>query len=677
MNCRFVLERAALATVSLLFASGRIASQQPPPGCPGGACVEAHGQAWQAATDIYRGKQEFVVAIRRFAVALSGTFGDEGPRLRADVDAMAEALRSWDRAIAAFEKDLQQGGHDADDHVALGSAYLDRFRVDEAIREFETAARLDPARADVHRLVALAHGLVNRPSDAIGALRTAVSLQPEDPVQYYELARYAIDTGRRTDALAALVTFREVAANKVSEGSNSNDRAALFTHLGLLRQVPGVAPIFPPADYVAAFESLMKGAFDEAISRCRRAVETDPLLEASGNRTALEGSAALRRGDLSAALGHLRAAADADPDRSEPHRVLAMALRLDEQFDRSLEEYRAAIRQRPTDERSRIALADLLASAERFADAEQVLKETVRDVPGTVLAHYRLGRLYQSLANYPAAVAELEQAARVTPLAGQDPLYEMIAAIHVTRIDFSAAASALRRQIAANPNNADAHRKLGDVEVRLDRSDEALAEYSAALLIDPRNADSQIGIGQVHLQASRFSEAARAARKAVDLDPSRREARYVLAMSLTRLGETERGSAELAAFQRLQAEAAASTRRRYEIDGVRREITVRLANADYAKAIPLLRQAIAQESAVASDYVNLGDALLKTGETEQAIENLQQAAQLQPANADLHRRLAEAYRQAGQADASRREADLYRASIESAKRERLLRLATP
>ena len=161
----------------------------------------------------------------------------------------------------------------------------------------------------------------------------------------------------------------------------------------------------------------MNGRFEEAIAECRRAVAGDPLLEATGdNDPQIAGSVALRRGDLSGALRQLRAAVQARPARSEAHRILGVASRLDEQLEQSVETYGAAIRSRPTDERSRMGLADVLIDMERFTDAEQLLKETIRVVPGTVQAHYRLGRLYQSLGNYPTALEELEYAARFAPL---------------------------------------------------------------------------------------------------------------------------------------------------------------------------------------------------------------------------------------------------------------------
>jgi tetratricopeptide (TPR) repeat protein len=429
---------------------------------------------------------------------------------------------------------------------------------------------------------------------------------------------------------------------------------------------------------VQTFELLMRGQFDQAIAECRRAVDGDPLLEASSDDDPLlAGAVALSRGNLPGALQPLRAAVEANPGRSEAHRILGVASRLDEQLEQSVAAYTAAIRVRPTDERSRMGLADVLIDMARFPEAEQVLKDTIRLVPATVQAHYRLGRLYQSQGNYPEALKELEYTAQFSPLVGQDPLHEMVALIYATQADFAGATTALRRQIAVNPNNADAHRRLGDAYARLDRTAEALAEFTTAILIDPRNLLSHVGISQIHLRSGNHQDAARAARAAVALDEAQKEARYVLAMSLLRLGQAEQGNRELREFQRLQAEAALEVQRKYEMDGLTREIGVSLGAANYTAAIPLLRQAITREPGVAAHYVNLGAALSKTNQLAEAVEAFQLAVQREPLDPDVHLRLAEAYFAAGRADEGRQAANRYRELIEIAKRQRALRFGNP
>ena len=61
----------------------------------------------------------------------------------------------------------------------------------------------------------------------------------------------------------------------------------------------------------------------------------------------------------------------------------AVASRLDEQLEQSIEAYKAAIHLRPDDERARMGLADVLIDMERFSEATQVLEETIRGAEGT------------------------------------------------------------------------------------------------------------------------------------------------------------------------------------------------------------------------------------------------------------------------------------------------------
>ncbi len=674
MDRRLGLGCGALVALLALAISTATAGPQAAPSCVGSVCAPTVDQPWADAGGIYQRKQEFVVALRQLSILLTGRFGDEGRSLRSAIDALDTALQRWDQGIVTFEAALKQRGYDADAHTALGTVYLDRYRVADALRSFNAAAKLNPRRADVYQFMAMAHGLANRPSEAVRALRRAAEIQPDDVFVRYEIVRYAMETGGSSSSSTAFASFQDAAAKQLAKDPGE----APFTRPGLLRQIAGVAPIFPPAAYVQAFELLMKGRFEEAIAECRKAVAGDALLETTGDSDPLiAGSAALSRGDLAGGLKQLRAAVQATPARSEAHRILAVASRLDEQLEQSVEAYGAAIRARPTDERSRMGLADVLIDMERFTDAEQLLKETIRVVPGTVLAHYRLGRLYQSLGNYPAALEELEYTARFSPLVGQDPLHEMVAMIYATQADFAGATAALRRQVAVNPNNADAHRRLGDTYARQERTMEALAEFTAALLIDRRSTLSYVGISQIRFRDGNYPDAVRAARSAVSLDPSQKEARYVLAMSLARVGQAEEANRELQEFQRLQAEAAADTQRKYETDALRRQIAVHVGSGDYQAAIPLLRQIIEREPDVVSHHTDLGLALMKTNQTAEAIQSFEAAVQRESLDVNAHRYLAEAYLAAGQVDASRREADRYRELIEAAKKQRAIRFATP
>ncbi len=657
MTRRLVLAGSAAVLLALSAVSARAQGTQ---------------SAWDGAAVVYRQKQAFVGAVRDLSIALTGRFGDEGRRLRSDVDALESALRRWDEAIVAFESAIRAGRPDADAQTALGTVYLDRFRLQDALRSFDAAAGLAPRRADVHRFAAMVHGLANRPADAIRELRRALAIQPDDVVSRYEIARFTMEVGDASPAPAVFTSFHEAALKQLG-GPHAE---APFTRAGLLRQSAGVAPLFPPAQYVQAFEALMQGRFAEGIAACRKALDSDPLLApASGAEPLLEGSAALRRGDLPAALKSLLAAVAADPSGSEAQRLLGVASRLDEQLEQSVAAYSTAIRLQPTNERARVGLADVLMDMERFDEAERLLRETTGVVPQGVQAHYRLGRLHQSRGQYDEALKSLEYAAQFTPLVGRDPLFEMLALIYASQADFEHATEALRKQIAVNPNNADAHRRLGDGYVRQGRTMEALTEFLAALLVDATNILSQVGIAQLQLRSGNHAEAIRAARAALALDPEQKEARYVLATSLTRLGQTEEAKDEFAEFERLQANAAAESQRKFELDGLRRQISVSLGAADHQAAVPLLRQLITLEPNEPAHYIALGQSLMKVGQNTDAATAFETALERRTGDPNVYRYLAEVYLALGDMASSRLATTRYRETIESAKRQRAQRFA--
>ena len=108
------------------------------------ACGQGVNEAWVSATRIPERKQKFVAALRQFMEALPGTYGDEGRALLAGIGSMQKALGQWDAEIRAFETAVRAGTRTPDAHVALGTVYLDRSRVEEALKEFAAAASSTP-----------------------------------------------------------------------------------------------------------------------------------------------------------------------------------------------------------------------------------------------------------------------------------------------------------------------------------------------------------------------------------------------------------------------------------------------------------------------------------------------------------------------------------------------------
>ena len=644
---------------------------QSPATCTSADCL-AQNQIWAPAAQLHEVKNQFVAAIRQFTEAVAGTFGDEGPRLTSSLEATRRVLAEWDEAIRTYESMMAARPPSAEVHVALGTVYLDRHRTDDALREFAAAGRLDARRADVHSLSALAYGLANKPADAAEAQRAASRLDGGDPITLYGLAQQLSKIDRRDQAADALRSFQESLWPRLRPASERRPSAP-FERVSLLRQVAGVAPIFPLHAYRAGFGLLLAGKYDAAVAELARTASTDPLASA-GAPDLRDAGSALRRGELPVALRMLENGGAAGKNGSEAHRILGVAYWADEQYEKSVEQLREAIRQAPQDERSRLALGDVLADAKKQVEAEQAFADAIKAMPDSGQAHYRLGQLSQSRSLLPQAAREFAAAAALDPLVGLDRLYETIGGLYANQASFDDAVGAYLKRIDANPNNAGAHKALGEIYFLQGRNDEALAEFAATILIDPRSAGALVGAAQVFLRLGRFEESLDLSRQALAIDSRLKDARYALAMSLTRLGRQEEGKRELDVFERMQAEVMADTQRQSQLNTAKRDGAHLLEERDYSGAATLLRKALALDADAADVNRDLGFALLGAGRADEAIPPLQRAAQLRDAP-DIHRLLAQAYSALGERAESDVHAALAGRISERVKVERLQKMS--
>ena len=222
----------AAASVVLALASGR----------------PAHGQ-------IADPKTAFVERVARFGAAPD----------RASLDAMSRALEQWDTSLrsseALFAANLPGSGSlaAARMHVAIGAAFLDRGRVQDALREFTGGAALDPGRADTFTFQGVAYDQLLRDFDqAAVAYSRAAALDPLGPARAYLAARALDKAGKRDEALARYRTVLQL-WRRDATGHAPIAVDTPFIQLGLVQEQPGAEPFFPPAPYAEGFALLQHG----------------------------------------------------------------------------------------------------------------------------------------------------------------------------------------------------------------------------------------------------------------------------------------------------------------------------------------------------------------------------------------------------------------------------------
>jgi tetratricopeptide (TPR) repeat protein len=609
-------------------------------------------------------KQRFVAGLIGFMEALPGSYGDEGPRLLASLDEMEAALRRWDAGLRGYESGIREQLRGAQPsvaaalHMPLGAVLLERGRFDDALREFEEAARLEPQRAEVQMFRGFAYQAAGRPSDATRAFRAAWQIDPTDPIAAYLVARAGPGDGRSTDLQQAI---RALSAFQRERLVQAAQRRAPFTTVSLLEESAGNDPEFPPALYADGFASIRAGKYEEALARLRAAVAADPMNAdvALNAQPYVQGILALRGGRPDAAIRDLQAAVEVNPGSSEAHRALGTAFRLDHQYSASIDQFGEAIRLRPTDERSRLALAEVFVESGRRDRVEQTLRDAIQAIPGSGTARWKLGQTYQALSREEDSLPAFEEAASFPTLAGADRIQAVIGTLYLRRTDFDRAIVALRRRLDGDPNSAVAHRELADAYLQQGRQDEAMLEYLATLLIDPADAEACAAIGQIHLSAGRYDNAVEILQRAVNLKPQHKEARYALANALVRLGKMDEGRRELEVVGKLQAEALEEEHRSYELNQLKLEGNLRFNEGKYEEAARLWKQAVDRQPDLSSNHVSLGQALANGAHHEAAIESFQRALGL-GAGLELHRSIAEEHEKLGDTEAAERERALYR-----------------
>jgi tetratricopeptide (TPR) repeat protein len=324
------------------------------------------GTAALASAQVADPKAAFAEALGQFSLALDGAFGDEGPRILASLDALDRGLAQWDATIKRYEAGMAEEAKNADPklaalaHMALGGVYLDRGRVDDALREFTEASVLDPGRAYAAMLQGLANcpPFPHRPPAAIAAFQKASALDPADVITSYLLGRQLAAAGKKDEAVSV---WRRIGESLKPTADERRVAAAMpFMRFGVVEERSGVEPLFPPAAYADGFALLARRDYAAAISAFRTAAGRDRLVADQANRYGMKRAAdAFRDGAIATAVEQLEAAIELAPERAEPHRVLGLVWAAAEQFERAIDELKTAVRLDPGDERTRLALADV------------------------------------------------------------------------------------------------------------------------------------------------------------------------------------------------------------------------------------------------------------------------------------------------------------------------------
>lgn len=186
---------------------------------------------------------------------------------------------------------------------------------------------------------------------------------------------------------------------------------------------------------------------------------------------------------------------------------------------------------------------------------------------------------------------------------------------------------------------------LGNIFLQLNRIEEAKENFATALRINKNCAAALYGLGQVALSQKQYAEAIDNFEAALALAAGANRIHYSLAMAYRNLGDAGKASAHLAqqGTVGVQVNDPLLDSLQRLIRGERLHLLrgkLALEARRYAEAIAEFRLAIAANPKSLPAHINLGAALVQTGDPKGAAASFAEALRIDPANSNAHYNLA-------------------------------------
>lgn len=390
----------------------------------------------------------------------------------------------------------------------------------------------------------------------------------------------------------------------------------------------------PPAAQ-DAFERA-RDAFDAA-QFDRAAVELERAWARAPGAPALlilRGDLAYERGDFAAAQADYEAAVAAAPDSYDAHYNLALALAAQGEHDAAIEHFTIAIEldnqaPEPFADRAASELAlDLPVNALLDYDEALELDENFYE------AALGRGRVRLRLRQLGEAIADLAHAVDLAP---EEPepylaLAEAAMAVGDPQLAFNTLGEGLE-QVGDASVRPHLHRARTEALMALNRFDEALADWTAAITGGLAGPDAYVARGEAHLEQGDLTAALADFETALTLEPGNIEALSARAEVLAESGERERA---LAAYDALLA--AHPTAAGHNARG---DLYFEMGRADDARAD--YEAAIALEPNFSPAWHNLGLILSEQGSRREACRAFDHAIEADPREPEFFRSRAELF----------------------------------
>ena len=217
-----------------------------------------------------------------------------------------------------------------------------------------------------------------------------------------------------------------------------------------------------------------------------------------------------------AAVDHLRAALDIEPDDPRARTALLQALFRAGDPTQLKSQLETWLGQDPDSAELRGRLAEVLAGEDDLAGSARELSRAVQLEPGNPNLRFLYGQTLARQGRMPAALEQFERAIEIDP--EDDEAHFLIGVVAAGEGDRAKALRHYQRSLELAPTNLAAHLEIARLLVDSGRIDDALPHYTAILSADPDHAAAHNDLGVSLVRAGRHAEGVEHLRRAYTLD---------------------------------------------------------------------------------------------------------------------------------------------------------------
>ncbi len=577
-----------------------------------------------------------------------------------DVDSLrlkGDLQRAGNDGAAArktYERILEVKPNNAQAHIDLANLAIQEDRLDDARQQIKLARKAQPKNLMISYSQALLDFREKRYKPALEQIQQVLRAAPDHMPSVLLAGAVSVVTGSDTRAEQYLNQFLQANPNHAYATKllatvalrNGKRDDALKMMRATLKDAPNDADLLA----LAGEAEMQARNFTQSAAYFEKASALRP--ERSDMRLG-HGLSRLKMGDTSKAIAELERAAEGGSGAERAGTLLVMSHLRDKQFDKALaavdamigkgdsallQNLRAGVLLARSDldgaragfnkalalDPAHLAALDNLANLDVMEkkpdDARKRYQAALAGDKKSAALMTSLARLEARLGKPAEAVRWLEQAARENP--DDKAPAQQLADFYLRTGDKQKALTLAQKLQATDTADAGALTLLARAQ-ELNRQDEAALEsYERLAAMQPKSAAVQVRIAAFHLAAKRPDDALQAARRAMKADPDSVDA---LVLQHALLIDRKAFSEALAAAQSLQARHADWPL------GFKLEGDVLMAQQKPADAAQRYQRAL-QVTPSAQTVIALARALLAAGKPQEAMAQMRQWLEKQPAD---------------------------------------------